>query len=49
MNPDVGYCQGMNVVAAILLLTYATEEDAFWSLVSLIENILPAGYSVLHY
>ena len=44
MNPDVGYCQGMNVIAAILLLTYATEEDAFWSLVSLIENILPAGY-----
>lgn len=43
-NPQVGYCQGMNVIAAILLLTYATEEDAFWSLVSLVENILPEGY-----
>lgn len=43
-NPEVGYCQGMNVIAAILLLTYATEEDAFWSLVSLVENILPEGW-----
>jgi hypothetical protein len=43
-NPVVGYCQGMNMIAAVLLLTYATEEDAFWSLVSLVENILPEGY-----
>lgn len=43
-NPEVGYCQGMNLIAAILLLTYATEEDAFWSLVSMVENILPEGY-----
>ncbi|CAN6674801.1 hypothetical protein TRVA0_066S00166 [Trichomonascus vanleenenianus] len=43
-NPEVGYCQGMNMIAAILLLTYATEEDAFWSLVSLVENILPEGF-----
>lgn len=43
-NPEVGYCQGMNLIAAILLLTYATEENAFWSLVSMVENILPEGY-----
>lgn len=28
----------------MLLLVFATEEDAFWLLVSLVENILPAGY-----
>lgn len=43
-NPEVGYCQGMNLIAAMLLLVFATEEDAFWLLVSLVENILPAGY-----
>lgn len=43
-NPEVGYCQGMNLIAAMLLLVFATEEEAFWVLVSLVENILPAGY-----
>lgn len=43
-NPEIGYCQGMNLIAAMLLLVFATEEDAFWLLVSLVENILPAGY-----
>ncbi|KAK9456293.1 rab-GTPase-TBC domain-containing protein [Dipodascopsis uninucleata] len=43
-NPTIGYCQGMNMIAATLLLTYATEDSAFWSFVSLIENILPTGY-----
>ncbi|KAK9478003.1 rab-GTPase-TBC domain-containing protein [Lipomyces japonicus] len=43
-NTEIGYCQGMNMIAAILLLTHATEEDAFWSFASLIENILPSGY-----
>lgn len=28
----------------MLLLVFATEEDAFWLLVSLVENILPTGY-----
>lgn len=32
------------MIAATLLLTHATEEEAFWSFVSLIENILPSGY-----
>ncbi|KAK9472857.1 rab-GTPase-TBC domain-containing protein [Dipodascopsis tothii] len=43
-NPEIGYCQGMNMIAATLLLTHATEEDAFWTFVSLLENILPSGY-----
>ncbi|KAI8133103.1 hypothetical protein DUD61_003215 [Geotrichum candidum] len=43
-NPEVGYCQGMNLITAMLLLVFATEEEAFWLLVSLVENILPAGY-----
>lgn len=36
-NPKCGYCQGMNNLAATLLLTHATEEEAFWVLVSVIE------------
>jgi hypothetical protein len=43
-NAEVGYCQGMNLVAANLLLIMPSAEDAFWILVSIIENILPRGY-----
>ncbi|SNX83440.1 uncharacterized protein MEPE_02147 [Melanopsichium pennsylvanicum] len=43
-NPSTGYCQGMNNLAATLLLTHATEEEAFWVLVCLIEKILPSEY-----
>ena len=43
-NPDVGYCQGMNLITACLLLIMPTAEDAFWLLASMIENILPQGY-----
>ncbi|KAJ8099926.1 rab-GTPase-TBC domain-containing protein [Lipomyces tetrasporus] len=43
-NPAIGYCQGMNMIAATLLLTHATEDAAFWSFVALLENILPSGY-----
>lgn len=30
-NMEVGYCQGMSVLAGLLLL-YMDEEDAFWGL-----------------
>ena len=43
-NPEIGYCQGMNLVTASLLLIMPTAEDAFWLLTSIIENILPSGY-----
>lgn len=43
-NPEIGYCQGMNMIAANLLLILPTAEDAFWVLTSMIENILPEGY-----
>ena len=43
-NPEVGYCQGMNLITASLLLIMPTAEDAFWVLVSVIENILPRHY-----
>eukprot|EP00873_Tetraselmis_striata_P005860 jgi/Tetstr1/426124/TSEL_016452.t1 len=44
-NPCVGYCQGMNFVAGTLLL-FMDEEDAFWCLTSIIENLMPGYYSL---
>ena len=32
-NPHTGYCQGMNFVAAMLLLVMRSEQDAFWMFV----------------
>jgi hypothetical protein len=43
-NPEIGYCQGMNLIAASLLLIMPTAEDAFWVMTSMIENILPPNY-----
>ncbi|KXJ96686.1 rab-GTPase-TBC domain-domain-containing protein [Microdochium bolleyi] len=43
-NPEVGYCQGMNLIAANLLLIMPSAEETFWILVSIIEKILPRGY-----
>ena len=43
-NPEIGYCQGMNLVTASLLLIMPTAEDAFWVLTSIVESILPSGY-----
>lgn len=43
-NPEVGYCQGMNLIAASLLLIMPSAEEAFWVLTSIIENILPRHY-----
>lgn len=47
-SPQIGYCQGMNNLAATLLLTHSTEEEAFWVLVCIIEKILPAEYFTSH-
>lgn len=43
-NPEVGYCQGMNLITASLLLIMPSAEDAFWLLTSIIETILPRHY-----
>ena len=43
-NAEVGYCQGMNLITANLLLIMPSAEDAFWVLASIVENILPRGY-----
>lgn len=34
---EVGYCQGMSQITALLLI-YMTEEDAFWALVGLLSG-----------
>eukprot|EP00252_Welwitschia_mirabilis_P000883 TRINITY_DN10875_c0_g2_i1.p1 TRINITY_DN10875_c0_g2~~TRINITY_DN10875_c0_g2_i1.p1 ORF type:complete len:362 (+),score=59.89 TRINITY_DN10875_c0_g2_i1:144-1088(+) len=39
-DSHVGYCQGLNYVAALLLLVMKKEEDAFWMLAVLLENVL---------
>ncbi|WVQ84107.1 hypothetical protein IAT38_006252 [Cryptococcus sp. DSM 104549] len=43
-NPAVGYCQGMNMLAATLLLTVTDEEQAFWVLTSMIDRLLPPNF-----
>lgn len=41
--PDIGYCQGMGVIVASLLL-FMEEENVFWMMTSIIEDLLPASY-----
>ncbi|KAM8801766.1 TBC1 domain family member 2A isoform 2-T2 [Rhynchonycteris naso] len=43
-NPSIGYCQGLNRLAAIALLVLEEEESAFWCLVAIVETIMPADY-----
>ncbi|CAI2345941.1 unnamed protein product [Caenorhabditis sp. 36 PRJEB53466] len=42
-NSHVGYCQGLNRLAAIALL-YLDEQDAFWFLIACVEHLQPEGY-----
>ncbi|EFA85225.1 hypothetical protein PPL_02225 [Heterostelium album PN500] len=42
-NPSVGYCQSMNIIAAIFLL-FLKEEEAFWLLCTLCEDYVPDNY-----
>lgn len=43
LYPDIGYCQGTGMVAACLLL-FLEEEDAFWMMCAVIEDLVPASY-----
>uniref|UniRef100_A0A8C7U2C4 TBC1 domain family, member 2 n=1 Tax=Oncorhynchus mykiss TaxID=8022 RepID=A0A8C7U2C4_ONCMY len=43
-NPTIGYCQGLNRLAAIALLVLESEQDAFWCLVAVVEAIMPQDY-----
>ncbi|KAG7279319.1 hypothetical protein CRUP_025137 [Coryphaenoides rupestris] len=44
-NPAVGYCQGMNFIAGLLLLITMDEEKSFWLLEALLGRILPDYYT----
>ncbi|KAG2122666.1 rab-GTPase-TBC domain-containing protein [Suillus cothurnatus] len=43
-NPEVGYCQAMNILAAAILI-YMSEEQTFWLLEVLCDRLLPGYYS----
>lgn len=47
-NPDVGYCQAMNIVCAALLI-YLSEEQAFWCLCNICDIYVPGYYSKTMY
>ena len=43
-NPAVGYCQSLNYVCAALLMVPLSEEDAFFSLCTVVEDLMPPDY-----
>ncbi|XP_061642528.1 TBC1 domain family member 2A isoform X2 [Phyllopteryx taeniolatus] len=43
-NPSIGYCQGLNRLAAIALVVLQSEEDAFWCVVAVVDAIMPQDY-----
>ncbi|CAG8533205.1 11288_t:CDS:2 [Paraglomus occultum] len=47
-DPELGYCQAMNIVASALLI-YMSEEQTFWTLSILCDRMLPGYYSTSMY
>jgi hypothetical protein len=48
INPDVGYCQAMNIVVAALLI-FMSETQAFFLLSTLCDRLVPGYYSSTMY
>lgn len=46
LYPDVGYCQGMNFIAGILLIVSQDEEGAFWAFVSMMDEGRISGFYI---
>lgn len=44
-NKDVGYCQGLNYIAGLILIATRNEEWTFWLLKELVENIVPSYHT----
>ncbi|KAI0463484.1 hypothetical protein LJB42_002481 [Komagataella kurtzmanii] len=47
-NPEIGYCQAMNIVVAAMLI-YMSEDQAYWCLDKLCGQIIPGYYSKTMY
>ncbi|XP_047486440.1 growth hormone-regulated TBC protein 1-A-like [Penaeus chinensis] len=44
-NKKIGYCQGLNYIAGLLLIIAKDEESTFWLLNALVEDLLPQYYT----
>lgn len=45
-NMEIGYCQGMNFICYYFLENGFTEEETFWILAHIIEQVIPKNYYI---